>query len=177
MAATYVAGGSIGSLLPLSLQGVAALDASLALMLPELIAKLAGVLKAQLSLSISPPSLAGSLTVALNAVINLQIAISGPSIALDFSAIAALMAEIQAALGALSLSLALSVSLKLSLGHAGLHLITLEGEVGDWGNELQSILGSGLPGGAPDDQGFALVLAAGADPATISILKLLAGIS
>ena len=176
MAATYVAGGSIGSLLPLSLQGVAALDASLALMLPELIAKLAGALKAQLSLSISPPSLAGSLEVALKAVLNLQIAISGPSTALDFSAIAALMAEVQAALGALTASLALAVSLNTTLGHAGLHLITLEGEVGGWGNDLQSVVAGGLPGGAPTDQGFALVLAAGADPGTIAILKLLAGI-
>jgi hypothetical protein len=177
VAATYVAGGSIGSLLPLSLQGVTALDASLALMLPELIAKLAGALKAQLSLSISPPALAGSLEVALKAVINLQIAISGPSISLDFSAIAALMAEIQAALGALSLNLALSIGLKLTFGHAGLHLIKLEGRVGDFGTDLQSIVASGLPGGSPEDEGFALVLAAGADPATIAVLKLLAGIS
>lgn len=176
MQVIYVAGGSIGTLLPMSLQAIGALDAQLALMLPDIAAKIAGALKAQIGLTISPPSLSGSLETAAKIVLNLGIAISGPSFALDFSAIAALIAELQASLGSVVANLALSAALKVTFGHGGLHLLTAEGEVGQMGTAYQSILQAGLPGVGPNDLGFSLLLVAGADPGSIGVLKLLAGV-
>jgi hypothetical protein len=176
VSATYVAGGSVGSLLPMTLQGVAALDASAALILPQLAAKLEGAIKSQLALVLKPPGVAGSIDVATRVLASLNLAITAPGAVVDFSAIAALIAEVVAALGSLAASAALAASLTATFGHAGLHLYKLEGAVNQWGSDLSSVLSGGLPGGGPADQGFALVLAAGADPGTIAILKLIAGL-
>jgi hypothetical protein len=161
----------------MTMQGVIALESSTALILPQLAAKLAGALKSQLALVLKPPGVVASIDVATRVLASLNLAITAPGAVVDFSAIAALIAEVVAAIAGLSASAALAVELTATLGRAGIHLITLEGRVGDWSNDLGTITNGGLPGGTADDQGFALVLACGADPGTIATLKLVAGLA
>lgn len=145
--------------------------ATIAATLPALQAKLAGLLKAQAQLAIKPPSLSASLEVAAKILASLQIAIEGPAVAINLSVIAKGVAELIALIGAIS------VQLKLLVGfaHANVAIYVVEDEkVSNIGSALGGALSGGLPaGGGPNDPGFAVAIACGADPATVALVKLL----
>ncbi len=176
MAATYIAGGSLGTLFPFLIGAGAALDASIAAALPQIVAQVAGMLKLQAGLVLQPPSLAASAALAAKIGVGVSMALTAPSVAVNFSAIAAGIAELSAKLGSLVANLAVSVAFKAALGHAGLHLYSVEGEVGSMGSDLQQIMQTGLPGGSPTDIGFGVLLVAAADPGSIAVIKTLTGL-
>ena len=163
--AKFITAGSVGALMPTAIQGQAA-------MLGELQAKMMGALKAQLGLTIHPPSLSGTIDVATKVAVNAGLALSGPSIALNFSAVAALLAEIQAALSVL-----LAVKVLFGTPGAGIALVALEGNTAQFGSDLQALINSGgVPVFKEGAQGFGVCLMCGADPFTVSILKTLFGL-
>lgn len=151
--------------MPTAIQGQAAV-------LAELQAKMLGALKAQLNMSIHPPSLSGSIEVAAKFLANAQLAITGPSVVVNFSAVAALLAEIQAALGVL-----LAIQVLFGSSGTGIALVTLEGNTANFGSDLQGLIHSGgVPVLAEGAQGFGVCLMCGADPFTVNILKTVFGL-
>lgn len=150
-------------MMPVALSGQAA-------MIAELQAKLAGALKAQLSLTINPPSIGASIQVAVKALLALQLSLTGPSIVLNFSAVAALMAQVGAALSAL-----LEIQ-ALFGGGAGFALVEFEGSVDGFGADLSALIASGAVPGLRGAQGAGVAILCGADPVTISILKTVFGL-
>lgn len=117
-----------------------AIDASVAVSLPELQAKLAGALEAQAQFSVTPPSLTAVLSAALAAVAQLQAAIAAdlPNATISVTGIAAIIAELEASIASLSAQIAISASLKATLGQAGVHLYRWAGAAGE-----------AVPGGVP----------------------------
>lgn len=144
---------TLGDSVPVALSASAELAASVNLMLPEVNAKIAGLVALQASLTLTPPSLAGNLQVALDLVASLQASLSLGLPGLDFqlTAVAALLAELNVFLGALLAKLDLALSLQATLGTPGIFAYQYIGPVGTAGNELQVRLAGGLPGGSPAD--------------------------
>jgi hypothetical protein len=126
MTYTYLGELSLGACVPLALTAQA-------LVVPELAAKVAGLLKVQAALTITPPSIAGQLALAAKMVANLEVAPPGAS--LQLAGIAKLLAEIQASLSAW-------VAIGVSLGTPGVFAYTYEGPA----NQL---IPGGLPGNPP----------------------------
>jgi hypothetical protein len=154
MSAEIVGEYTVGECIPIGVAAKAALDVSLGLQLPELQAKLAGLLEIQASLTLTPPSLAASLSAALALVASLEasIALGLPSASIDLSVIAGIIAELNIFLGQLNAQLALSLGFGVTFGTPGVHLLKAEGPIEDIGSELapliQSLAGSGATGHA-----------------------------
>jgi hypothetical protein len=117
---------TLGQCVPLALSAQA-------LVVPELAAKVAGLLKAQAALTITPPTIAGQLALAAKTVANLEVAPPGAS--LNLSGIAKLLAEIQASLSAW-------IAIGVSLGTPGVYAYSYEGTAGQ-------LIPGGLPGNPP----------------------------
>jgi hypothetical protein len=142
--AYYLGGFTVGECLPIAVQALGAADASIAVVLPNVTAKLAGALEAQAQLTINPPTLAGDLQAVLAFASQLQaaIALGLPSAGVDLAAMAAVIAEIQAELGSIQAQVSLSLALGLILAGAGVHLIAQEGTLGSLGSDIASETGS-----------------------------------
>src|SRR5690606_12133709 len=117
---THVGTMTLGSALPTAATAQLELDASIAVVLPEIQAKLAALV----AVNLVPPTLAASLDTALQIVANIEAAISLGAPPLDFQAAAVyeLIATLQGQLVDLQASLAFSASLALTLGASGVHL-------------------------------------------------------
>ena len=163
---TYVGSLSPGQCVPMALLAQGKLSASIGLVLPELQARLEGMLAASVNLSIQPPTLAANLEIALALVAQLQAAIELglPSASIDLTLIASLIAELQISLGALQLDLQWSLAFGLILGTPGIHLYAHEGAVGD-------VLPGGLPGGTGPNQPAIGVLLLATDSGAIAALQ------
>ena len=168
MTVKHVGSMTLGSALPTALAAQGAIDASIGLVLPEIQAKLAGLL----AVNLIPPTIAASLTTALQLVANIQAAITvgAPAVDIQLAAVAQLIAELQAQIVSLQAQLAFSATLSATLGASGIHLYSYDGEAGELGSELQAELSGGFPGGQPSDATFAM-LAAGTTPAAIAAIK------
>jgi|GEM_PF-4258399 len=142
---------SIGAAVPLLATFHASLQAAIGFALPELQAKLAGLAQVSAALTIAPPDLTGTISAALATVASLQAAVSGPTVTLEITAIASLIAELGVQLATIEAAAALSIP------SASLSLYAFEGPTGSFGAELQTALNEDLPG-APANT-FALVLA------------------
>lgn len=125
MTFSYVGSLSLGQCLPI------AVEAQLAVV-PEMSAKIAGLLEAQAALTITPPTLGGQVAAAYEMMLGLQASIDAglPSASLDLSGLAAILAEVQA-------SLSFWLSLGVTFG-AGVHMWTYSG-----------LAGGAVPGGIP----------------------------
>jgi hypothetical protein len=149
----YLGSKSVGGCMPSTLTAVGALEAQL----PSLQAQVAGLIALQARLNLTPPSIGASLDAALELVAALQAAIaigvSGPDFQL--AAVLELLAKLQIELGSITAALAISVS----LGASGVHLYAYTGEAAQLGSAFQSELASGFPGGQPDDEAYAIMLA------------------
>ena len=141
MTAQLVANASVGQCVPTT----ASLVATGA---TELAAKLAGVTEATLRMSVTPPSLAAQVTAFSNIIASLeaQIALAAtlggslPSIQVDVTAMLAVIADLQASLSAL-------LALQVTLGTAGVYVITHEGASETHGSEMQEIVSDIAPAG------------------------------
>jgi hypothetical protein len=124
-----VGGKSLLAALPLTAQAVGAVNAAAGASLADLQARLAGAVALQAGVALSPPSLT-DLIAALQALIEQILALlaqpASPPIVVNVSAMAAVAAELQAAIGLLQAQLALAASISGTLG-AGIHLYRYDG--------------------------------------------------
>lgn len=171
MTAKYEGSYSLGGIMPQALTVVGGLDAALAVSLPDLTAKVDGLLQLQASLTLNPPSIQGRLDVALALVESLKaaIALGLPTIDLNLTLVSALLADLQADLGSLQASAALSASISLSLGAVGVHAFSHRGGANTIIPQIASVLGDSLPGGAPSDTVGTILLSASAPPAVVAM--------
>lgn len=118
--------------------------------------------------SVTPPSIEADLVVeaqvAAGLELNLTLGVTPPSLDAQLAIVLAALAELQIQLGLLN---ALAGTLTASV-----HLYRYDGQVDDLGNELQTELSGGLPGGSGSDVCFALLFAATA-PAAITAMQAL----
>lgn len=149
---------NLGEAAPTALAAQGALDATIGVALPDIQAKLAGLL----SVNVLPPTLAASLNTALQLVANIQAAIvvGVPPVDFQLAALADLIGSLQGQLAALQSQVAFSAALGVTLGAAGIHMYGYTGEAGSLGNEFQGQLSGGFPGGQPTDDTYAVMLAA-----------------
>ncbi len=144
MTAYYLGGFTVGECLPIAVTAKAGIDASVRIVLPSLEAKLAGALEVQAAITVSPPTLAVQLQAAIDLAAELQASIDLglPGISVDLAAMASIIAEIQVELGSIQAQVALSASLGVTLGGAGVHLISQEGTLGSFGSDVGTAAGS-----------------------------------
>jgi hypothetical protein len=149
----YLGSKTIGSCIPSSLSMIAALE----IQLPKIQAQIAGLIALQAQLNLTPPSIGVSLNAAIELVAALQAAITigVPGAEFQLSAVLELLVQIQLELGSITAALALSAS----FGAGGVHLYAYDGEAAQLGGAFQSELATGFPGGQPDDQAYAIMLA------------------
>lgn len=154
---TYLGGGSLGSRMPTALAANAAA-------LADLQAKLAGLLVLQTQLTITPPSIAMQIALAAQATAQLTAAITLPGIALSITSIATIIAQLTAQVSAL-------LSIQASFGTVGLHAYRYSGTVAGLGGKLSAELASGLPGGAGANANSEAIILAAEDAGMIAVLQ------
>lgn len=166
MTITYAGSITLGEAIPMAQDATVELDASVGALLPDVQARVDGLL----ALSIAPPpSLADLIASAQALLAALQALLAAPLP--DVSATAAALADLQATLGSLNASLAFSVSLGSLLSQAGIHYFVYAGAAGDVGGELAGVLSAGLPGGAGPSEQCAGVILLASDGGAISALQ------
>lgn len=127
----------------------------------QLVAK--GSLKA--SLDVGPPSVA--LATQIGAELSAQVMASvtapyfGATIQVDVDAIALIQAQLTA-----------FAAIRIALGVAGIYLYQYSGTADSFGTALQSVVGSGLPGGQPSDHVDSIVLIASTPAAWAAIQQI-----
>jgi hypothetical protein len=158
MSTVYLGGITVGECVP-------AFGAAIALMLPDLQAKLAALA----SFSPTPVSFSAQLAVAESVVAGIQaslaVGISPPSIALQIAVVVALIAELEATLGIVA-------GYTNALGAAGVHLYRYDGAANALGGDFSTALSGGFPGGAPTDFTNALLIATTVPAAWAAIAQL-----
>jgi hypothetical protein len=157
VSASYLGSATIGAYFPTSLAAVGALNAAVGISLPEISAKLAGLVNISAALTIGPPDLTGTIAASIQTTLALQAAISGPTVTLQVGAIAALIAELTATLGTLNAQLAIAASLSATLGTAGLHGFAYTGLVSSMATDLGAVIAAELTPG--DNCGAVLFVA------------------
>jgi hypothetical protein len=176
MSATYLGGKSIGGAVPVLATAQASLSAEFTSKLGELQARAAAVVQISAGLVVTPISIQASITALTAALAGLQAALTNPAAAANVTVIADLAAEIALLIADVSASLAASFALGELCSTSGLHMYLLEGGIGQMGNDLQSELASGMPGGSgPAQEGVAIVLLAGSD-VSIAALRTVFGL-
>ena len=153
---------TLGACVPTAAFAYAELVASINLMLPELNAKIAGLLALQVSLGITPPSLSLNLQAAIDLVASLQVGLELdlPGIDFQLTAVADLLAELNVFLGALNAKLALALGALLTLGTPGIFAYQYTGATPGIGSEVDGIIAGAPPGEGPTGQCVAWVFVA-----------------
>lgn len=131
--------------------------------LSKLRADLTGLFAVQATLTIGPPQLVATIAATAKALVQLEAAIGGPTVTLQITTIAALILDIEAQIAAISLQL------QIPLG-GRIHAYAYDGSATGLSAELAAATASGFPGGHPNDHCDALVLAT-VEPATWAMLK------
>lgn len=155
MTTSYKGEFTLGQILPLPATVQADYAATLGVMLPDLNARIAGLLEVTLR---PPPALADLIASAENLLSALQALLAAPLP--DVSASLSLLADLQAELGQINGRLALNVGFGDFLSAAGVHFYLFQGKAPEVGPELSSMLSAGLPGGAFDANCLGLFLLA-----------------
>ena len=164
---------SLGEVVPLALDATVALDASIGLVLPEIQAKITGMIDLQAQLTLNPPSLVTSLNALLDLAAQFQaaIALGLPSASLDLTAVATALAELNLLLGQLNAQIALSLGFKATLGSPGVALYRYSGSLEPLAGQLQG--GNPFPGVTPLPLG---VFAVAQDLCAVEALRKVFGI-
>lgn len=166
MSISYIGSLTLGQAIPMASTAVLELDASVGLALPDVQARVDGLL----ALSIAPPpSLADLITSVQAMLLALQALLAAPLP--DVSATAAALADLQATLGSLTASLAFSASLGSLLGTAGIHYYVFAGAANELAAELGSLLSGGLPGGAGGAEHIAGAILLANDGGAVSAIQ------
>jgi hypothetical protein len=177
MALTYVGSLTLGAIFPSMLDAAARLDAVCAISLPNLQAKVTGLLNMMAAMTITPPSLAANVTACAAVLASLQakLALGLPGIALDVSALATLLASIEGDLGSIQAAVSFSAELAALLGTAGVHLWAYTGRADSLGAPLTAALAGGPPGGGSPSDAMAAIVCAATAPVPKAALNALVG--
>lgn len=145
---TPAAAATLGAAIPVAASAALELDAGINVSLPEVQAKLDGLVALSAQLVITPPSLAASLSIAVDLVTELTaaIALGVPEAALDLSMVAAAIADLTATVGDLTASLSFAADLSALLGVGGIQMWTYAGTLSELPAAAQVAL-SGSSGG------------------------------
>jgi len=159
---THLGSLTLGQCVPLAARASASIAASVAFVLPSLTAKLEGLLALQASLTLTPPSLAANLQAAIDLVAALEasVALGLPGVDFQLAAVAAVIAQVQADLGAIGVEASFQVELDIILGTPGVHAYFYTGRADQLGPELANATTGGFPGGRASDECVAWVFAA-----------------
>lgn len=133
---------TLGACVPSAVAAVAAIDASVAVALPDISARLAGCLAASAQVTFTP--------VQISALLESAIALTPPGVALNADAFAAVIAELQTTLGGLEAQASIGAALGLQLGTPGVWLYSVQGNA-------QDIIPGGIPGVSAPVQGVILL--------------------
>ncbi len=139
MTATLVGQVSIGQVVPTT-------AALLAQLTSEISGKLQGLLSVQAALSVQLPSLTAQFDGLIQTAAQFQaqiaagLTVSPPGVSLNIAATASLIAELSAQLAAV-------VALTVTLGTAGVYVITETGDEASYGSEMQAVVSSIAPPG------------------------------
>lgn len=175
MSATYIGGVSVGVAVPPLALAQVSLNAELSVKLGELNARLAALGEISANLILSPPSVEASIAAVIAAGATLQAALTNPAAAANVTLVGDLLAEIGILIGEVTAAFSANVALGELCATAGLHMYEIAGTIGAFGNDLQSELSGGMPGGSgPTQQGTAFVLLAG-DNGAIAALRTVFG--
>jgi hypothetical protein len=169
MTLSYGGSLTLGQCIPLALQANAELDASIAVSLPDVQARVTGLLSVSIQ---PPPSLPQLIADVTSLLASLQGLLAAPLP--DVAATAAALAELQATLAQLTASLGFANGFGALLAQAGIYYYVYAGRADQLGPEVTSALAAGLPSGAPGEQiAGALLLArdAGAISALRAVLR------
>lgn len=168
MSLTYLGSLTVGDALPAVADFNAQADASLSAQLPDVNARLNGFASIDLT-PVTVLDLIAQIQGILTALNALSIPVITPTISVGAQA------DLTAQGADLSAGLSASVALGNLLSAAGVHAYAYEGQAFDCGPAVSVATSSGLPGGAPSDQVFGLLLFTSV-PSTAAALKTLAGI-
>jgi hypothetical protein len=175
MTAFYLGGRSIGSAIPVLANVQASLLAELNTKLGDLTARMAAAVQMSVSLAVIPPNIEASIAILTSAIASASAALTNPVAALNITVAADLLLLIGVQIAALEVSLSVALELGELLLVGGLHMYLCEGAIGNFGNDLQTQLSSGMPGGSgPTQEGVAFVLLAGS-PVSIAALRTVFG--
>ena len=166
MTMSYMGSLTLGQAIPMAATAALELDTSIGLVLPDVQARVTGLL----ALSIAPaPSLQALIdsATAMLAALNALLVAPLP----DADATAAALLELQTTLGALTASLGFSASLGSLLGTAGVHYYVYAGAANELSGQLGSLLSGGLPGGAGGSEHIAGAILLANDGGAISALQ------
>jgi hypothetical protein len=158
MTVTYVGSLSIGDLVPGAAAAAVAGAAGINAALPDIQARIAALA----SFSPAPVDFAAQLALAQQMVASITASISlglpVPSIAAQIAIVAAQIAALEASVLAINANLTIVTDFQDLLTAAGIHVYAFDGQVQDLGNELDTELSGGVPGGSPTDASNALVM-------------------
>lgn len=127
---------SLAAAVPLLATFRAALASTTAFAIPQLEAQLAGLTNVLSAITVAPPSLGATIEAAIANVVQLQAAISGPTVTLQMPAIVAKLGELALSLGTLTAAAALSIPSGTVAAYV------FDGARANLGAELQAALGS-----------------------------------
>lgn len=169
MSTEYKGSLTLGQILPLPTSAQLALDATLGDTVPDVQARIAGLLEITVR---PPPALADLIAAAQNLLSALQALLAAPLP--DVAATATALADLQLTLQGLNVRVALSLQLGDFLSSAGVHYYVFNGKASQVGPELAALLSTGLPGGTLDQSVagcFLLASDGGAITALRAVLK------
>ncbi len=170
MSVVYVGSLTLGGCLPGALSATAAGDAAIALSLPQLQARIDALIETAASLTVSPPTFGATVIAVAQLAAGLELAGELPSISLQLTALATLIAALEAEAASLSAQASILVGLNLLLGTAGVHMYTGVGRAGDFAGGLGALTsGSGFGGSGAGAASGAIVLAATSSAARIAL--------
>jgi len=165
MTLTYAGSLTLGQAVPMALSAQLALGDAVGLALPDIQARISGLL----ALSVQPPPSLADLIAGVTATLaalNQLLAAPLP----DAGATTAALVDLQAQAAQLAGGLAFSLGLGQLLGAAGVHYYLFAGQAGQLGAELGALLVGGLPGGAGPNEMIAGSVLLANDGATIDAL-------
>lgn len=166
MTVTYAGSLTLGQVVPGALGAQVALGSAVGVAMPDIQARISGLLALSLQPAPSLADLVAGVTATLSAL-QQMLTVPVP----DAGATAAALADLQVMAAQLSAGLALSTSLGSLLASPGVHYYLYAGRAGDMSSELGAQLGAGLPGGSgPTEQIAGSILLAN-DGATIEALR------
>lgn len=142
MTVSYQGSITLGQAIPAAQTAQVTLTSSLGAALPDVQARVTGLL----ALSVQPPPSLPALISGVQATLAaLQALVADPLP--DVGATAAALADLQATLGQLQAGLSFAASLGGLLGTPGIHYYVFAGRADALGGEMSAELSSGLPGG------------------------------
>lgn len=166
MTVEYAGALTLGQAIPMANTANVTLAAAANASLPDVQARVDGLL----ALSITPPPSLASLIASVQATLDALGALVAAPLP-DVTATAAALADLQATLGQLSAALSFSVSFGSLLGTAGIHYYVFAGRADALGGEMSAQLSAGLPGGAGPSEHIAGAILLANDAGAISALQ------